>query len=65
MTRCSCWLARLAMFLTRRAASTSVLLILGIIHPLIHGTPIDGGSLDAAFASLQAWAVTNLQVGSE
>lgn len=65
MIRCSCWFARLAGFLTRRAASTGVLILLGIIHPLIHGTPIDGGALDAAFASLQAWAVTNLQVGSE
>lgn len=32
-------------------------LALVAIHPLIHGTPLDSGALDALVQQMQAWAV--------
>jgi hypothetical protein len=28
-----------------------------LIHPLIHGTPLDGGALDGAIQALDVWAM--------
>lgn len=54
MTRLACRLCAVASRRTRLL----MVLTLNIIHPFIHGTPLDGGALD----SMLAWANTSALV---
>lgn len=58
-------LAKLACLLANRGAAITVLVLVAVVHPLVHGTPIDGGALDAVFSSIQMWAVGNLHAGAD
>lgn len=35
-----------------RPLFVGAVLVLNVIHPLIHGTPLDGGALDSVMAQL-------------
>ena len=54
----TCRCVRIVNFLARRGVGQAAYLVAVVIHPLIHGTPLDGGALDAGLLWLQAWAVT-------
>lgn len=48
-------------FLVSNAGRWAVLVAAGVLalaHPLIHGTPLDSGSLDSLMTTLQAMAVS-------
>lgn len=52
---------RLALYGSHRAIAYAILFVAYIVHPLIHGTPLDQGSLDGVLLNLQTWAITNIQ----
>lgn len=39
-----------------------VYLLVALVHPLIHGTPLDGGALDAAIDGLRVWSLSTVHV---
>lgn len=65
MIRCTCWLGRAAAFLSRRSIGFVVLAVITIVHPLIHGLPIDGGALDSFIFNVQSWALLNVHAGTD
>jgi hypothetical protein len=36
----------------------TVVVLLNLLHPLFHGTPLDGGALDGLLQSLDVWALS-------
>ena len=36
--------------------------VVNALHPIIHGTPLDGGALDAFIAHVNQWAVITRDV---
>ena len=42
----------------RRLCLLSVFVVLNLLHPFIHGTPLDGGALDTFMAWLNSQAMT-------
>lgn len=51
---------RLCCRLARSSTSILILALVAIVHPLIHGTPLDQGALDSVLDSLRAWATMSL-----
>jgi hypothetical protein len=45
----------LLLHLARKSVAAPLLLALTVIHPVLHGTPLDGGALDAFILNLQIW----------
>jgi hypothetical protein len=54
MLRCRC--LRIATALMRSGVAPVAYLIVLVVHPLVHGTPLDGGALDGAIDTLRLWA---------
>lgn len=52
-TLCALWLASMP---AARPVAIGAVFVLNLIHPLIHGTPADSGSLDAILGQLDAVA---------
>lgn len=48
---------RIYLWLARPKALVAGAVIANIVHPLIHGTPLDSGALDACVVSLSAAAM--------
>ncbi len=45
--------------------SAALLVGIAIIHPLVHGTPLDNGMLDQAIYSIQSWCYGGLGMGEQ
>lgn len=56
---------RLAYLACTRPAGIVCLILAYVVHPLIHGSFLDGGTLDAAFTTIQAYGLTTLHGGHE
>lgn len=52
-------LTRLNRLAARRGIACGVLVLMNGVHALIHGTVLDGGSLDAAVFYVNAWVATS------
>lgn len=57
----TCRIAHWVALLAGRRAAALVVFGLNLVHPLVHGTPLDGGALDGllAWATAQAVSATN------
>lgn len=49
---------KLSIFILSRWAVLATATVLTLVHPLIHGTPLDSGMLDAWLAAAQVTALT-------
>lgn len=48
-----------SMLLIRKGVGVPVVLVLNVVHLFLHGTPLDGGGLDAAIMWANAFALTS------
>lgn len=49
---------RLCTFMARHKIGVTAAFVLNAIHPFVHGTPLDGGTLDAILLYVTAWGLS-------
>lgn len=48
--------------LARRGLAYGVLIVVNAVHAVVHGTPLDGGSLDASVVAIDQFCIASIMM---